>query len=233
MKWLRPLSDDAASLLAKERDFESEPEGTRQRVLSRARTAWRAVESPPARRPARRRPAFLLAATLVMALAAVAYGAWHRAQSRTASVVATPAPPVSPPKPRQPVVPSAPAAPAEIAAEPAEPEEPEERQIRKTKTAVSGQSATAARDALELAVLERARAAVAKGDHTAALRAIALHQRRFPDGVLREEREALRVRALAGLGKTGEAERAAAQFRERFPRSVLSPSIEESVKQAP
>jgi outer membrane protein assembly factor BamD (BamD/ComL family) len=89
---------------------------------------------------------------------------------------------------------------------------------------VAAPSSSSAADAyaLELRILERARAAVAAGDFSAALRAIANHQRRFPAGRLQEEREALRVKALSGLGRSDEARRAAERFRERFPRSVLS-----------
>ena len=51
------------------------------------------------------------------------------------------------------------------------------------------------------------------------------HARLFKDGRLAEEREALRVKALAGLGRSEEARRAAAAFRARFPRSVLLPAV--------
>jgi len=77
------------------------------------------------------------------------------------------------------------------------------------------------RYALELEVLQPARAALARGDFSSALSSIAEHERRFPNGELTEEREALRVQALSGLGRTEEANRAAAAFRERFPGSVL------------
>ena len=49
--------------------------------------------------------------------------------------------------------------------------------------------------------------------------------RQFKDGRLAEEWEALRVKALAALGRTPEARRAAAAFQSRFPRSVLSPAV--------
>jgi hypothetical protein len=54
---------------------------------------------------------------------------------------------------------------------------------------------------------------------------IAEHARRFKDGRLTEEREALRVKSLAGLGRSDEARRAAAAFRARFPRSVLLSAV--------
>jgi hypothetical protein len=88
-------------------------------------------------------------------------------------------------------------------------------------------------EALELGLLQRARGAVARGEFATALDTISEHQRRFPAGRLREEREALRIKALAGLGRNDEARRAAERFRERFPRSVLSGRIEETVRTRP
>ena len=73
--------------------------------------------------------------------------------------------------------------------------------------------------------MRQARAAVARGDFTAALSPITEHARRFKNGRLVEEREALRVKALVGLGRGEEARHAAAAFRARFPRSVLLPAV--------
>ena len=83
--------------------------------------------------------------------------------------------------------------------------------------------ADAARE--ELHLMREARAAVARGDFAAALSPIAEHTRRFKNGRLVEEREALRVKALGGLGRAEEARHAAAAFRARFPRSVLLPAV--------
>jgi hypothetical protein len=77
----------------------------------------------------------------------------------------------------------------------------------------------------ELRLLQQARAAVARQDFAAALAPIAEHARRFTHGRLAEEREALRVKALSGLGRSEEARRAADAFESRFPRSVLVPSV--------
>ncbi|HEY8925157.1 MAG TPA: hypothetical protein VIU64_12305 [Polyangia bacterium] len=79
----------------------------------------------------------------------------------------------------------------------------------------------------ELRLLRRARAAVAGGDFEGALRPIGEHARRFPDGTLAEEREALRVKSLSNLGQTEEARRAASAFQRRFPNSVLSRVVEQ------
>jgi hypothetical protein len=76
-------------------------------------------------------------------------------------------------------------------------------------------------------VLQPARQAVARNDFGAALAAISEHQRRFAAGRLTEEREALRVKTLLGLGRVAEARAVGATFRERFPRSVLLGRIDE------
>jgi len=75
--------------------------------------------------------------------------------------------------------------------------------------------------AAELELLRRAHAAYGGGDFANALRLLALHARRFPNGRLAEEREALRVRALSGSGQGDSARRAAHSFADRFPHSVL------------
>ena len=81
--------------------------------------------------------------------------------------------------------------------------------------------------AAEIAVLQPAHAAHARGDFATALVLVAEHARRFPKGHLAEEREALRVRSLAGAGRTEEARRATAAFGARFPRSILLPHLED------
>jgi hypothetical protein len=74
-------------------------------------------------------------------------------------------------------------------------------------------------------LLRRAHAAYAGRDFASALGLAAEHARRFPNGVLAEQRDALRVRSLAGAGRTSEARGAAKAFASRFPRSVLLPQI--------
>jgi hypothetical protein len=82
----------------------------------------------------------------------------------------------------------------------------------------------------ELDLLQRAHAAYTRRDFSGALVLVAEHARRFPKGPLAEQREALRVRSLAGSGRSEEAHRAAAAFAVRFPRSVLLPRVEGDVK---
>ena len=87
--------------------------------------------------------------------------------------------------------------------------------------ALSGADAARA----ELRLLRQARVAVLREDYAAALPPLAEHARRFRHGRLAEEREALRVKALAGLGRDRDAARAAAAFEARFPRSPLVSAV--------
>src|SRR6185369_15241310 len=68
----------------------------------------------------------------------------------------------------------------------------------------------------ELALIQQAQAAYADGNLPSALEALAEHGRRFPNGRLAEEREALRVRSLAGCGRPADARRALQAFADRY-----------------
>jgi TolA-binding protein len=74
--------------------------------------------------------------------------------------------------------------------------------------------------------------AYASRDFSSALVLVAEHARRYPNGRLAEEREALRIRSLAGSGRTADARRAIAAFAARFPRSVLLPRLQETPEAA-
>ncbi len=77
----------------------------------------------------------------------------------------------------------------------------------------------------EVHLLEQARVALDRADFAAAMIPLVEHARRFQNGQLAEEREALRVRALSGLGLRDEVRRAAADFEARFPLSPLLPAV--------
>jgi len=228
---LEPLSPEAERLFANERQFEPHPAELRSRALGRARSV---LENGRAAAPSyvwgRHRVQLLLAATLVLVFAAASFAAFRKLRTgarpaqlgspalgeRNGLSARTPTvPAVEPPAREKPE--STEPAPGERPGTPAAPRRP---------------SASDA-DALELGLLQRARGALAKGDFSAVLSAITEHQRRFPSGRLREEREALRVKALLGLGRTDEAQRAGERFRERFPESVLAPRIEDATRKAP
>jgi hypothetical protein len=77
----------------------------------------------------------------------------------------------------------------------------------------------------ELRLLRRAQVAYAGADFFSALVLMREHERRFPNAALAEERDALRVRSLAGAQRAAEARDAAEAFAHRFPHSVLLPSL--------
>jgi hypothetical protein len=79
--------------------------------------------------------------------------------------------------------------------------------------------------AAEQALLDPARAAIARGDGRGALARLALHERRFANGALAQEREAMTIRALVLAGDRDSARRRADTFRSRYPGSLLWPMI--------
>jgi TolA-binding protein len=149
---------------------------------------------------------------------------------------------IEPEVPSQPLakVENAPSRPNDTAAaaepmEPIDPVHPVDVNDPRHVARVGPSRAPAAREnrGVELDILQAARSAVALGDLAAALDAIAAHERRYPDGQLTEEREALRILALAGLRRMDDARGAAAAFRKRFPDSVLLRRMNETVRATP
>jgi hypothetical protein len=103
-----------------------------------------------------------------------------------------------------------------------------------TKAAAAFSTTPAESDlSAERELLDRARSAFAAGDPAATLASVNLHARRFPNGRLEEEREALAVKALVDAGRYDEARARGARFRIRFPRSFLSPTIDEALGTIP
>ena len=80
----------------------------------------------------------------------------------------------------------------------------------------------------ELALLDRARKALASGDAAGALAATRTHGRRFPHGALAPERESLAIAALCALGRRDAARSRAQRFLERHPTSPLAPAVRAS-----
>lgn len=213
-----PYSPEVRALLEREREIPPLSSAQRARALARARAALAAPVAATvasSRATGARRWAAAAAAILAStAVAAAAYEVHARfwpakpAPAESSSVV-----PVRPALSLKPPVPT-----NVVAPPPAE--EPRPVAIPAPQ-APSKAEATRA----ELRLLREARAAVARRDFAGAMTPITEHARRFENGRLVEEREALRVKALAGLGRTEEARRAAASFRARFPRSVLLPAV--------
>jgi hypothetical protein len=90
-----------------------------------------------------------------------------------------------------------------------------------TETSRGGRATTGHSYNAELELMRSAHTAFAARDYANALLLAGEHARRFPNGLLTEEREALRIRCLMGSGRASEARRSVASFANRFPRSVL------------
>ena len=209
-----PVSPEVRALLDQERVLPPVSAAQRARAAARARAALTSsVVATAVPSSAASRPRWVAAAAVALVISAAVGAAAYEIHSRWA-----PAPVM-----RRAVV-SAPAVASAPAVSPPVMAVPELAPAPTPAVAAPGWSpADAAR--AELHLLREARAAVARGDFAAALPPIAEHARRFKNGRLVEEREALRVKALGGLGRTAEARRAAAAFRARFPRSVLLPAV--------
>jgi hypothetical protein len=78
-------------------------------------------------------------------------------------------------------------------------------------------------------LLDLARHSLEVQDGQAALDAVTRHQRRFPAGILVQEREAMAVRALVQLGRLDDARARARAFGARFPDSMLLPAVQSAV----
>ena len=217
-KLLLPISRQAQALLAAERTRVDDDEKLKARVLAQAQAtldgerlsgvAFRASSYQPAPRTRSRvlRAALLLAAVLAVGgLAAASIQLLTTDAPNSTSAVAPH------PRPRPGL-----AIRSQLAARAT-------RAVASSSlsSGVSGRPNAAKKYATELELLEPARACSVRGDHQGALSAIAKHQHEFPNGQLAEEREALRIRALWGLGQKPAADAAAAVFRAQHPRSGL------------
>jgi hypothetical protein len=228
----RPFSDpklpEVESLFAIERELVPQSNAVRERVLQRVcaslpRSSWELAASQMSRRRRLRVGGVAAAAVLLSALCAAAFYAGYQSRNlglvEPASTLAVAMPPVALPVPAVPSV--------SLLVANLEPTVPVPFQS-KPRVAAPANSVTENEGfAAELRLLQPAQQAVSRRDFASALASIAEHQRQFPSGRLSEEREALRVKALLGLGRTVEAQRAGAAFRARFPRSALLGRIDE------
>jgi hypothetical protein len=103
-----------------------------------------------------------------------------------------------------------------------EPRRPRERPVEATPPPVPEDSSTLA---AETALLQRAQAALAAGDADAALTGLGEHAKRFADGVLARERDALRVTALCAAGRRAEGQAEAATFLRAHGDSLLAERV--------
>jgi hypothetical protein len=224
---MKDLEPELAALLEHRPIERHVPPDVRARVLARARdivaaggaipTAAPLPVPTPAMPAARGRRSFRIALAAAVAVAAAAAGAvaaLHRRSIEAPRAVGSPSsvPTVAATNAGGLAL-EAPAPPAERSSLPPVP--------RPARSATKEDPFTA-----ELELLQRAHAAYTRHEFSVALALVAEHARRFPKGRLAEQREALRVRSLAGSGRTVEAHRAAAAFAVQFPRSVLLPRLD-------
>jgi hypothetical protein len=200
------------------RDVERAPDLVRARLLARARsiiTAPAALAEHAGVCAPRGWPWLQVAlAAMGVAFAAVGAGAVVRALTPRPSGIdpANPEPAMSPaPAPRQ-------QSPSET---PRSGSAPAARRLHPRRSPSAQESYAA-----ELELLQRAQSDYARHEFFDALVLVAEHARRFPNGRLAEEAEALRVRSLVRVGRAEEARHALEAFTARFPRSVLLHRLE-------
>lgn len=181
-----------------------------QKHLAHGSVGQEVATTPPLARPAW--PIATVGA-LGTGLVVLALG-WGLA-SLPSSPRAAPAPSATPvPAPQLSVAPPAQPAPHDASAVPAPASTLTPAPPRTNEPSTKARST---RLAEEVAILSRATSALHAGRADEALAAAAEHQRKFPAGMLAEERIAVRAQALCLLGRTGEAERALARLSPSSP----------------
>jgi hypothetical protein len=229
-----PLPPDIASLLATERELDDVSEHERASIRAAvlgAVGAGAALPSPSPAAPVARSGASVLRA-LALGVAVGAAGGFlvGRGTKPDAPAPATPSVPIVVAAPSASVLAPAPDPIASVDELPNIPQTV--TSARPRASAVPPASASnAPGEGLtnERTLLERARAALARGDATAALAALEEHERRFAGGSLEEEREVLAVRTLVAAGRRADAEQRAATFRARHPGSLFLPMIDRAL----
>lgn len=228
------------ALLATGRPLPRQPDAVRQRVLARATEAAALAPTPlprsesATRAPAFRHVAMAAGAALAVGIAGTVYaldgGGSRLEPAASTPVVAAPAArSTDASAPRMAASPGAPVPlpPAAASSRKEAAAAPDiERPSRRPRAGGAGDETYDA----ELGLMRSAHNAYASHEFANALVLVSEHARRFPRGLLAEEREALRVRCLLAAGRSAEAQRAAADFLRRFPRSVLVPRIEAEVR---
>jgi hypothetical protein len=230
-----PMSRNLETLLSAERELMPQSELVRRRALARARMALLPARNQPQRAAglfvlARRfrlvAAAALLASTGVAAwftLAPWAAPATSHATTggQTPKQTAAPAA-LSQHRPATPTLPP----PAQSSTEASSLSALAKRSVESRAPAANRQKRSKSSE--ELILLDQARRAVVSDRFQTALKVLQRHTVSFPKSQLREEREALRVRALKGAGLAEQAGKAASDFESRYPNSVLTPQMNPS-----
>ena len=221
---MRDKSPDPAALIRAGRTAFRPESSDRERVLrslTRALGDGAFLDDPPHADVGRSLTpaAFPLRAWVLGGLGALAIGGavivaarpWTRTPSQGAVPVTVSSPPADP-------APAATIPPALPTADPA----PEPRvEGASSAPRPTARSSSAPSDPLqeEVRILSRAEQQLNSGHAEEALRTLAEHERRFPDGALAEERMAARVQCLCALGRLPAARADLAKFAHAYPRS--------------
>jgi hypothetical protein len=175
----------------------------------------RATMEPTAAPPSTN-PALGKALLAAIGVGLVGAGVWFVSRSEQA---APPVAPVSAPPPSVSVAP-----PATPAVSP-EPPLPEPVPAASSAAVIAPKAPAPPRAGNEAALLERARRALAS-EPKLALSLARRHEKEFPNGTLRQEREVIAIEALRRLGRSNEATDRAEDFRNEFPNSAHGRSVE-------
>lgn len=230
MSELERLDDDLAALFAKERSEHVSEPMVRDEMLERVERAIRmAALAPPAAAAAS--GAALATKVAVGVAIVVAFGGGVVVGRETApSREATPAS-TTPVSTLAATTSNAPAPPAIESSTPSTPvsDLPSAATASARPIASSSSNAPASDLAKEQALIDTARAALARGRGADALAAVEAHASRYPRGALAEEREALAVQALVVDGKPDAARARAAQFHRRYPSSIFGGAVDRAL----
>jgi|HubBroStandDraft_6_1064221.scaffolds.fasta_scaffold353383_2 hypothetical protein len=226
-----PLDPRSAQLLRYERARTDPVEGTKARVFARVQSTLAAPSVQTSNAPPQPPVAPTLGSVAWATLASIVLvgGAAAVFAARATSHATVPVGMQGPQVAKEPVpVGLAPAiaspVPSGVPSEPAAP----------LRTGPMPDPSSGAPDlAAERLLLDRARSHLLHGHSAAALASIGEHARRFPRGALSEERDALRVEALAAAARYGEARASAARFHSAYPGSLLTPAVDSALRENP
>jgi len=211
------LPSDIKLLLRSERAFSEMPGGARASLALRLSAPLGATGAHAPKSLGGLR-ALAVKGVAIVAMGGALVGMHHAAKTRETAPLEVFAPPKAS-RPSTPITPTAEDR-ASVQAAPIVTQAPPPEVTRRAPRAVPMDDETRS-NAEEHRILDQAREAVVRGEPERALDLAAQHAARFPHGTLAEERYAIRIRALARLGRKTEAEQALTEMRARYPRSFL------------
>jgi hypothetical protein len=233
---LEPLDDELKDLFAAEARFPEAPRAAQTRVWQGVATALALPplpsDAPLAHTAAAAKASATVGLTKLVTVGAVTFALGGVSGATLYHAVVEPPPPVvievPVPRPAPSVEPSVRSSDAGEAPDPSAREPAPSNAIKprfKPAPAVD-EPTTQSELARERAIIDVVRAAIARGHADSALEAVARHEKEFPEGRLREEREGLRILALVRAGRMDQAKGAALRFKQAYPNSLLWPAID-------